>query len=242
MVLGAGGSVSTIVIAVVVVAVVLLCIPSLLAYIGARQRSAVHAYAAAQGWEHRDNDPGLATRYTGPPFVADPDARAESVIDGTYRGLPFAAYAYTYRGDGSSGSGTTHTIPVVALGLESGLPDLEVTPVPRPRAGPGERWPRAASFAEAFTVRSADDAFAAELLTARLTHALMAFPDRAWGFREGDLVSVGSWDGSPERIVSYLDHLGMVLEAVPDWAWDRYGDGHDPRRRDEQDQPKSSST
>jgi hypothetical protein len=95
-----------------------------------------------------------------------------------------------------------------------------------------------------FLVRCADRGFALSVLDDRLMGGLTAFPDRAWAFRDGDLLSIGSWNGKPEKIVTYLDHLGMILDGVPVQIWDAF-DGRTGRSNqveDEPDQPNSSST
>jgi hypothetical protein len=238
---------------VIVVLLVGLSIIPALSYIGHHQRKAVMAFAEAQGWSYRDQDATLAARYSGDPFVTDVDARAEAVITGVFAGMPFAAYAYTYQASRTGGLGkqgtTTHSIPVVSLLLESGLPNLDVLPhdplIPT--------WqPEAVSdvaidsgeFDEAFAVLARDDGYACAVLHSRLAHDLMAYPDRSWSVRDGDILSIGSWNGKPEKITTYLDHLGMVVHSVPDAVWREFGGrplALASGRDGDSDQPNSSS-
>jgi hypothetical protein len=149
---------------------------------------------------------------------------------------------------GDQAAEATRTVPVVSLLLDSALPDVDVVP----RAGTGLAWtpsgrsvtPASPDFAAAFDVGATDERFAAEVLKARLMHDLMAHPDQAWAFRHGDLLSIGSWNGKPERIPRYLDHLAMILHAVPGREWEAYGGrpGRTDTDRRWPDQPNSSST
>lgn len=224
---------TTTVVAVVLVAVVLAaCIIPALLYVGYRQRTGIMAYAEAQGWTYRDHDAALAKRYLGHPFVGDADARAEAVISGSFWGMPFAAYAYTHQSLSIDDSGrqttVTHSVPVVSLLLDSALPDLDVVP-----AGVIDGvWSShavldaiaaSADFSDTFTVRTSDHAFAARVLSARLTHDLMAYPDRGWSVRAGDVLSIASWNGKPEKIPSYLDLLAMIVNSIPEPVWQTYG-------------------
>ena len=241
---------TSVIVVIVVVLVLIAAVLPLLGYLGARQRKALMGYAETQGWTYRDHDQALSGRYTGAPFVDGPDARAEAVISGRFAEFPFAAYAYTFRGappGEDQAPESTRTVPVVALLIDSGLPDLDV--VPRAGSGAGAPSGRAVTpvspdFAAAFVVGASDDRFAVEVLRPRLMHDLMAHPDHAWAFRGGDLLSIGSWNGKPERIPRYLDHLAMILHAVPDAEWEAYGGrpGSADVDRRRPDQPNSSST
>jgi hypothetical protein len=243
---------TTALVIILIVASAVAVVP-LLSYVGSRQRRAVMSYATTQGWQYRDDDPALAMRYWGHPFVSDSDARAEAVIRGRFSGMPFAAYAYTANIAGADATGratnTTRTVPVVSLLLGSGLPDLDVVPGPSFDASWGEHSPfelspDSAEFREAFTVRTANRQFASDVLQPRLMHDLMAYPERAWAIRGGDVISVGSWNGKPEKIPTYLDHLTMIVDAVPPSVWTSYGGR--PERADSgggrSDQPNNSST
>lgn len=193
----------------------------LLVSLGRRQRNAVMSYAVAQGWTYHDRDPGLAQRYLGPPFVPDLGADAEAVIAGRYHGLPFAAYAYTYQTSTVSPAGTstmTHAVPVVALLVESSIPDIDVSPLePLDVASPTSEFDRA------FRVSTHDERLADLLLTPSFRDELMAAPRYGWSWRSGDLLSLGSWSGKPEKIPVHLEHLGMIVRAMPAELWSAYG-------------------
>ena len=219
----------------VVLAVAVLVVAAL-SYLGYRQRHAVMAYAKMQGWSYRDHDPVLAARYSGPPFRGGTDAQAEAVITGAFKGMSFAAFAYTYQLEAAEPNGYTTTltvtVPVVAVLLGSRLPDLAVVPAPQtdrlladPSGHPviGQLMLGDGPFDETFAVLSDDPAFASDVLTRRLTHDLMAYPDHAWAIREGDLLSIGTWNGKPEKIPAFLDHLGMVMHSITPDVWERYG-------------------
>jgi hypothetical protein len=213
--------VPTVVIVMIVAVAVAACVLPVLLYLGYRQRTGVMAYADVQGWNYRDLDPELVSRYTGEPFVADPDARAESVITGDFWGMPFAAYAYTFQGsaddDASDDGSATQTVRVVSLLLESHLPDLDVM------IKPSVDESAAFDFTDTFTIRTSDPAFSRQLLHPGLIHTLLAHPDRAWSIRGGDLLSIGAWNGKPEKIPEYLDHLATIVHSIPEPVWDAYG-------------------
>lgn len=75
-----------------------------------RNRRQTMAYAAAHGWTYRDRDRSLARRWTGPPFESGSNRRAESVIEGTYRGWPIVAFVHRYD-TGSGDDEHTWTTP-----------------------------------------------------------------------------------------------------------------------------------
>jgi hypothetical protein len=228
---GYAASVSGGAVLLVAVLVAAACLIPLLSYLGYRQRKAVMAYAKLQGWTYRDHDVPLADRYDGAPFTGGDGAQAEAVICGDFWGMPFAAYAYTYQTDSSDEQGrasiVTHSVPVVALMLASGLPDVDVVPAASAtgeRALPGpDICVGDTDFDAAFTVRSAEEGFVTQLLHRRLTHDLMAYPAHSWSIRGGDVLSIGSWNGKPEKIPAYLDHLGLVVHSIPSELWDTYG-------------------
>jgi hypothetical protein len=213
--------VPTVLVIVVIAIALAACAVPILLYLGYRQRTGVMAYAKVQGWNYRDRDLGLVRRYTGEPFVTDADARAESVITGDFWGMPFAAYAYTFQASGDEKAGkdgsATQTVRVVSLLLDTRLPDLDVV------TRPGTAEAVAHRFDDTFGIRTSDDAFSQQVLHPRLVRSLLAHPDRGWSIRGGDVLSIGAWNGKPEKIPEYLDHLAMIVHSIPEPVWETYG-------------------
>lgn len=48
---------------------------------------------------------------------------------------------------------------------------------------------------------------------------LLQLPRETWALRNGDLLSLDSWNGRPEEIARHRDLLLVVLHGIPDFVW-----------------------
>ncbi len=184
-------------------------------------------YVATRGWTYRSRDRKLATRWTGPPFENGHDRRCEDIVEGTYDGWPFAAFVYRYD-TGTGDDESTWSTVIVALLCETSLPDLDVI-----REGAFGRAMgkvlnydiplESEEFNRAYTVRADDRKFASSVLHPRLMSRLLQGERESWSIRNGDLLSLDSWNGKPEQITTHLDHLVAILQSVPDFVWQDHG-------------------
>ncbi|HTY72178.1 MAG TPA: DUF3137 domain-containing protein [Actinomycetes bacterium] len=199
---------------------------------------AVEQFCVDRGWSYVAEAPQYVDRWQGHPFGTGERRRARNVMSGEWRGAAFVGFDYSYETTSTDANGrtnrTTHTFGVVALGLPTYLPTLQVT---------GESVLRRAAqavgmghdidlesedFNRAFTVTSPDPKFASDVLTPRTMEMLLAAPHLAWRIEGTDILSWATGAFSPVDVLQRLDHLSKVVAGVPSFVW--HDHGYDPQQ------------
>jgi Protein of unknown function (DUF3137) len=208
-------------------------------YLGQQKRTKeLQAFCLARGWSFRAEDPSLTSRWQAMPFGEGDDRRARRVMGGTWRGAQFVAFDYSYVTTTTDANGrtsrTTHTDGVVALGLPTYLPTLQVTGESMFRrmaqaVGLGQDIElESEDFNRAFTVTSRDPKFATDVLTPRTMETLLAAPRLAWRIEGTDILSWDSGVFSTVDVLQRRDHLSKVVAGVPSFVW--HDHGYDPQQ------------
>jgi hypothetical protein len=198
--------------------------------------NALQQFCLARGWTYLAAEPDLTDRWTGNPFNEGDSRKARNVIVGTWRGLGFKSFDYSFVTESSDGGGrtsrTTHHYGVVALGLPAYLPNLQVTGegmLRRVAAAVGigqDIQLESEDFNRAFTVTSSEAKFASDVLNPRTMQMLLASPHLAWRIEGTDILSWDSGTFSTVDLLQRLDHLGKVVAGVPTFVW--HDHGYDP--------------
>ena len=216
-----------------------------------KREKALAAYAASNRWTFAAEDDSLTTRWHGSPFGQGDRRRARNVLRGTAHGRPFAGFEYQYDTESSNtgllggsngallGSGygsrqrTTHHFFVVAVGLPTFLPTLEVTPeniFNRAAAAVGLGGSiqlESEDFNRQFKVTARNPKFASDVLTPRTMQGLLASGQGlCWRIEGTDVVSWGSGHLDPVVLLSRLSTVNAVVDGVPNFVW--HDNGYEP--------------
>jgi len=221
--------------------VIALCV---LAYRREQARDqALRAWAAAGGWQLVDEDDRWARAFTGPPFEAGEDRRAQDVCTGTRGGYGELAFTYryaTYRtvtSTGPNGQMSTtrqredHAFQVVALRLPVVIGPVQVVP-----EGFGQRFVTAlggqdveiehADFNRRQRVTAASPRLAADLLSPRVVERLLTHDDVSLRVAEGWALAWTPGRVSGPGVDERLTMLRAVVDGIPRFVW--LDHGHDP--------------
>jgi hypothetical protein len=204
----------------------------------AKRRQALVSYCASMGWSYDAEDDSYTVRWNGTPFDIGDRRRATNVVSGTDRGMPFVALDYQYDTESTDSHGrrnrTTHRYAVVALGLPTVLPRLEVTPeglLQRAAAAVGlgsDIELESEDFNRRFVVHARQPKFASDVLTPRTMQALLSAPPLAWRIDRSDLVSWDSGRLEPVDVIARLATLHRVVDGIPSFVWHDNGVGEEP--------------
>jgi hypothetical protein len=204
----------------------------------AKRRQALVSYCASMGWSYYAEDDSYTVRWNGTPFGVGDRRRATNVLTGSDRGVPFVALDYQYDAESTDSHGrrsrTTHRYSVVAVGLPTVLPRLEVTPeglLRRAAAAVGlgsDIELESEDFNRHFVVHARQPKFASDVLTPRTMEALLAAPPLAWRIEMSDLVSWDSGRLEPVDVLARLATLHRVVDGIPSFVWHDNGMGQEP--------------
>jgi hypothetical protein len=197
-----------------------------------RDEAEFAAWARRSGWTYQPARQDLAHRFLGEPFqrldgplAVGNRAGAVHAVTGERAGLPALAFEYRVMHDNLGGGAApgTRRYRIAAVRLPAGLPVLEVVPVGDVAAsGPRPGLPLPRRFAAAFTVRTNDPRFAADVLQPPLMGWLLSASGPVvlpFRFEGADLLcwQDGGIDASwPEPATAYL---AGILEQVPRRVW-----------------------
>lgn len=186
-------------------------------------------WAAARGWSYQRQDQSLVSTWSGEPFGEGHGRRATEVLRGAVDGHGVVSFTYRWT-VGSGKEKTTHTRQVVALGLPTALPTLELTPewlgtrVLRAFGGQDIQF-ESEDFNRAWRVRARDLKFAHDVVNPRLMARLLLSDARGESLRiEG--ATVLTWmpgRTDPARVDAALTLLRAVSAAVPQHVWEDMG-------------------
>jgi hypothetical protein len=190
--------------------------------------AALQELAAARGWSWTARDDAWTTALPGPPSrLGERGPRAEHVLRGPCGGRELVAFdasvrTHTYDANGVA-STTVHRSSVLALRLPVALPRVELE-----GAGRGDGLARllgraveleSADFRARYRVRADDPRLAHALLPARSLQLLLDRPDLPVHLEGHWAVSRAPGRLEPAELLSRLDTLGALLDAVPAWLW-----------------------
>jgi Protein of unknown function (DUF3137) len=204
----------------------------------AKRRQALVSYCASMRWSYAAEDDSFTERWNGSPFGVGDRRRATNVVRGTDRGAAFVAPDYQYDTETTDSRGrrnrTTHHYAVVALGLPTVLPRLEVIPeglLQRAAAAVGlgsDIELESEDFNRRYTVHARQPKFASDVLTPRTMEALLAAPPLAWRIEMADLVCWESGRLAPVDVLARLATLHHVVDGIPSFVWHDNGLGTEP--------------
>lgn len=224
-------------------------------YRAIRERSA--DLAATNGWRYSPVGE-VPTTLLGPVFSASFSSitqfgtrmgltaeSATEVVDGEYRGRPFAALhldGYVATGNGGIKRGNDRSENLVLVRLPGTLPEFRLV-----NAAASNRWDYGTPLPEAATIpigpgaqpqngttptlqtrwrlQTANPAFAADLLHPEFVALLGSIGplDCSIACTNGYLVAFRDPEASPESILARLDLLSTVADAIPPVCWQRAG-------------------
>ncbi|WP_066586725.1 type III secretion system chaperone family protein [Cellulomonas timonensis] len=186
-------------------------------------------WAAARGWAYQRQDQSLVSTWSGEPFGEGHSRRATEVLRGAVDGHGVVSFTYRWT-VGSGKEKTTHTRHVVALGLPTALPTLELTPewlgtrVLRAFGGQDIQF-ESEDFNRAWRVRARNLKFAHDVVHPRLMARLL-LPDAQGTSLRVEGATVLTWMSGrtdPARIDAALTLLRAVSGAVPQHVWEDMG-------------------
>ena len=215
----------------ILIAVVVLAIIGVSAYLNFKHGQALAAFAAAHGWAYVDEAPGFENRWDGDPFGNGDHRRTNNALRGPYEGFDMIAFEYSYQTHTQTKNGRstqTHSFSVVALLTQTRLPGLSVSP----EGGISRMFGKlfntdiqleSEEFNRAFTVNADDRKFASAVLHPRTMEGLLGYQDVDWDIRGGDFVSIDSGSLDPQLITRRCDAMLLVFRGIPDFVWDDLG-------------------
>ena len=186
-------------------------------------------WAAARGWSYQRQDQSLVSTWSGEPFGEGHSRRATEVLRGAVDGHGVVSFTYRWT-VGSGKEKTTHTRQVVALGLPTALPTLELTPewlgtrVLRAFGGQDIQF-ESEDFNRAWRVRARNLKFAHDVVNPRLMARLL-LPDAQGTSLRIEGATVLTWmpgRTDVERVDAALTLLQVVSAAVPQYVWEDRG-------------------
>ena len=215
----------------ILIAVVVLAIIGVSAYLNYKHGQALAAFAAAHGWAYVDEAPGFVNQWSGDPFGLGDNRTTDNAIRGVYDGQDMIAFEYSYQTHTQTKNGRsteTHSYSVVALLTHTALPGLSVSP----EGGISRMFGKlfntdilleSEEFNRAFTVNADDRKFASAVLHPRTMEGLLGYQDVDWDIRGGDFVSIDSGSLDPQLITRRCDAMLLVFRGIPDFVWDDLG-------------------
>ncbi len=235
---------SSLLVVVAVLGLSLVIAVGVLAYRREQARDqALRVWAATGGWQLVDEDDRWATAFSGPPFGAGDDRRAQDVCTGTRGGYGELAFTYryaTYRtvtSTGPDGQTTTtrqredHAFQVVAVRLPVVIGPVQVVP-----EGFGQRFVTAlggqdveiehADFNRRQRVTAVSAKLATDLLSPRVVEQLLTHEDVSLRVAQGWALAWTPGRVSGPGVDERLDMLRAVVDGIPRFVW--LDHGHDP--------------
>ncbi len=207
-----------------------------------KRREAFGMLAGQRGWTYVERDDQWTEVFDGSPFGLGHNRRAGNVLSGQYDGRPFIAFDYVYHttetSTDSEGHTTTrevsHNFGVVGLDMVGQLgnrpfPSLTVTPEGVFGRMIGRLTNKdieleSEDFNRAFTVTSEERKFASDVLHPRMMEYLLQRPkaqfrvDRRW------ILNVETGSPKVEEIEPRLQYLDGIVDQVPAFVWQEYGE------------------
>jgi hypothetical protein len=197
-----------------------------------KRREAFEQWALTNGWTFQGSDRSLATFANGQPFGQGRERRATEVLRGVFDGRPALSFTYAWT-TGDDKDRTRHTNHVVALGLPTFLPTVEVTP-----DGLGAKLAKlvggqdmqfeSAEFNRQFRVQSSDERTAHAIVHPRLMERLLRDGTAGQPWRiEGTWIL--SWEGGSSDLSTLATRLGLlsgIVRSIPRHVWQDHG--YDP--------------
>lgn len=193
-----------------------------------RRWEALTSFAAERGWQLQKHDPSLVRRWTEHAFGRGEDRRARDLLTGAYRGRAILAFQYSYEEPGQDSEGhritTTRRFAVCTVRLPAPLPDLSVDSttfmyrVARRVGFPALRFANE-EFDRAFAVHAAEPKYAHDVIHPGMMELLLRRDRVAWWIHGDDLLCW--WPGTydPATVLSRLDLLIDIIEAIPPYVW-----------------------
>jgi len=192
-----------------------------------RRVEAMRRWASAIGWTYVGSDSSLVRRWRGQPFGQGHAQRTSDVLVGTFDGARAVSFTYSWT-TGSGKNQSTHRAHVVALGLPTALPWVEVTP-----QGLGARIAKAfgaqdidfelQEFNDAFRVASGDPRVAHAIIHPRHMERLLAGSRLPWRIEGADVLTWRLGGTDVTTIHPALVALRDVVAAVPRHVWQDHG-------------------
>jgi hypothetical protein len=201
-----------------------------------KRREAFAAFAAGHGWAYAARDDDCLDQFSGAPFDAGHDRRAENVLSGTYDEHPFLAFDFRYSTTETSTdaqghlrtSEEVHRYSVIGLGFGLRTPRLSVSP----EGFMGRLFGRltdtdiqleSEQFNDAFTVHCPDRKFATDVLHPQMMEYLLTQRDLAWSLRDGWLLTVTPGSHSLTTVETTLRGTDGIVERIPEFVWHEFG-------------------
>jgi hypothetical protein len=201
--------------------------------------AAMAATASANGWRYLGDDDRWVDAWDCEPFHTGKGRRIHHLVEGSYHGVPFLAFEYTYYTESTttdaSGhrrtSRTNHTFDVGVLRLGANVPDLRLRP-----EGALARLVDAVTgwdidlesdaFNRAYRLHCGDRKFAFDTFHARTMEHLVARPGTAFELVGGDALMARRSQGFDPTIWGPgepFDAVLTVLHGIPDFVWQDRG-------------------
>jgi hypothetical protein len=199
-----------------------------LAHRAEQQRRARYlAIAAEHGLSYTPRDDDWTRRFDGAPFGRGSSRRATHVLRGRWRGHEAVAFHYRYvvrSNNGQHTTTTTYRFTVCALRLPAPVPRLEVTSenvLTRLAGALGfeDVELEDEAFNRRFRVQADDRRFAYDVLHARTMERLRSWPALNLRFSGADALIWEKGTCDPEQLLSRLEALSQVVDAVPSYVW-----------------------
>ncbi|GAB3644851.1 hypothetical protein [Glycomyces tarimensis] len=197
-----------------------------IAYFGYRARqkkiAAYRAWAAQYGYHYEPRDDSVVGLSSMEPFNTGRSRQGLDVFRGMYKNTHLLFFQYNYT-TGSGKNSTTHTNQVVAIGLPTARPLLDIS---RENAF-SKRFQKDIDFEnqrfnDTFRVKAPNRRFAFDVIHARTMEWMLA-DQRAlsypWRFEGPWLMTIRSGPLKLEEVFFYADFLLDVYAQVPRHVW-----------------------
>ncbi|QSB06139.1 hypothetical protein [Natronoglycomyces albus] len=184
------------------------------------------AWAAQYGFHYEPKDNSVVDISSKAPFGVGRNRRGQDVFRGSYRGLHILFFEYIYT-TGSGKNSTTHVNQVVAIGLPSPRPFLDIgheTTMSRffNSLGFASLQFENQHFNDVFKVTAENPRFAYDVIHAQTMEWMLA-DQRArtfsWRFDGPWLMNVKKGKLKLEEVFFYADFLCDIYAQVPKFVW-----------------------
>ncbi|WP_062077354.1 DUF3137 domain-containing protein [Demequina globuliformis] len=207
----------------------------------ARHSDDYRRFARDHGWDYTAQSGAYTARFRGYPFDSGATARQESVVTGTFNGMPCATFVHAYeprRDDNSPALVVPHQ--VTAAELDVNLPRIDLMPEGIGQAvasvvGGGDLDTESHDFNRLWRVICDDDRYARSLLDPRMIERLTWADAVGKAIRiEGSAVYV--WEPgrvAPKDLAARLSLVTGIARRIPDHVLREFRDlGYGSGRHD----------
>lgn len=212
------------------ICIIVLIIAAIVGYFAyqARQKKIAQyrAWAAQYGFHYEPQDNSVVDLSANSPFQTGSSRKGQDVFRGMYRGLHIVFFEYLYT-TGSGKNSTTHTNQVVAIGLPSPRPFLDISHETRMSRffgsiGFQDLQFENQHFNDVFKIATENNRFAYDIIHAQTMEWMLA-DQRArtysWRFEGPWLMTIRSGNLKLEEVFFFADFLCDVYTQVPKFVW-----------------------